>query len=108
MLDVRPGDIATVLSILRSGLEEGSRAWVFGSRAKGTARRGSDLDLAIDAGRSLTLHDLAVLNTAFDDSNLPYAVDVLDWRSADPAFRAMVEADRVELDLAEPARPSGV
>ncbi len=99
-IDIRPGDLATVRSILRRGLDPDARVWVFGSRAKGVARRGSDLDLAVDAGRPLTLHDLAGLNAAFDDSNLPFTVDVVDLQSVDRAFLAIVEAQRVELDLA--------
>jgi predicted nucleotidyltransferase len=98
-LDVRPEDLATVRSILQRTLGSDARAWAFESRAKGRARRGSDLDLAIDAGRTLGLHDMAVLNTAFDDSDPPYAVDVVDWRSIDASFAAIIERDRVELDL---------
>jgi predicted nucleotidyltransferase len=98
-LDMRPGDLATVRSILRGALGSEARVWVFGSRAKGVARRGSDLDLAVDAGRPLTLHDLAVLREAFDQSDIPYAVDVVDCRSIDASFALLIERDRIELDL---------
>ena len=54
---------------------------MFGSRATGRARRYSDLDLAIDAGRRLTLDEIAGLAEAFSDSDLPYKVDLADWHN---------------------------
>src|SRR5205085_11964920 len=47
-----------VLTILAADLPPDAVVWVFGSRATGRARRYSDLDLAIDAGRPLTLDEL--------------------------------------------------
>ena len=72
-----------VLEILRANLPQSSEVWVFGSRATGRARRHSDLDLAIDAGRPLTLDEYAGLSEAFSDSDLPYHVDFVDWHNID-------------------------
>ena len=47
---------------------------VFGSRATGRSWRYSDLDLAIDAGRWLTVDETAVLADAFDESDLPVSI----------------------------------
>lgn len=73
---------------------------MFGSRATGRAKEYSDLDLAIDAGRPLTLDELAVLTEAFSDSDLPYKVDFVDWQSIDDHWRQLIAAGRAE--LAEP------
>jgi predicted nucleotidyltransferase len=51
------------------------RAVLFGSRAKGTMHNRSDLDLAV-SGKLLDRHALAQLAMVFDESDLPYAVDV--------------------------------
>jgi hypothetical protein len=61
-----------VLTILGANLPHDVEAWVFGSRAGGRARRYSDLDLAIDAGRPLTFDEFARLAEAFRESDLPY------------------------------------
>jgi hypothetical protein len=53
-----------VLHILAAHLPRGTKVWVFGSRATGRARRYSDLDLASDAGRQLTLDEFAELTAA--------------------------------------------
>jgi predicted nucleotidyltransferase len=89
-----------VLNILAANLPKGAKVWVFGSRATGRARPYSDLDLAIDAGRRLTLDEIARLGEAFSDSDLPYKVDLVDWEDIDDRWRPMIVAERVPLSEA--------
>ncbi len=92
-----------MLSILRVNLPQSTKVWVFGSRATGRARRYSDLDLAIDAGRLLTIDEIAELTEAFSDSDLPYKVDLVDWRNIDDRWRQTIMAERVTLtEAADP------
>jgi predicted nucleotidyltransferase len=86
-----------VLNILLGNLPGSTKAWVFGSRATGRARRYSDLDLAIDAGRPLTLDEIAGLSEAFSDSDLPYRVDLLDWHDVDDRLRQAIAVKSVAL-----------
>ena len=86
-----------VLNILRANLPNSTKVWVFGSRATGRARRYSDLDLAIDAGRPLTLDEISGLAEAFSDSDLPYKVDLADWRNMDGRWPRTIMAERVAL-----------
>jgi predicted nucleotidyltransferase len=86
-----------VLQILRANLPPAVKVWVFGSRATGRARRYSDLDLAIDAGRPLTLDETASLADAFSESDLTCRVDVVDWHAIDDRFRRIIEKERVPL-----------
>lgn len=79
---------------------------MFGSRAGGRARRTSDLDLAIDAGRRLTLDEIARLAGAFRDSDLPYRVDLVDWRGIDNRFRRLIAAERMALTAPSAAGPA--
>ena len=86
-----------VLNILRTHLPPSTQAWVFGSRTTGRARRYSDLDLAIDAGRQLTLDETARLSEAFSDSDLPYRVDLIDWQNVEGNWRQAIAAERIDL-----------
>ncbi len=86
-----------VLELLARSLPPSARVWIFGSRATGRARRYSDLDLLIDAGRPLTLDEAAVLREAFEESDLPYRVDSVDWHAIGPRFRRLIAADRQPL-----------
>jgi len=98
-IDIRPQDLDILRHVLKSTLPHHARVYVFGSRANGKARRASDLDLAIDAGRPLTSDERAVLAEAFSLSNLPYEVDVADMRAIDAAFLAIVERQKAPLLL---------
>jgi predicted nucleotidyltransferase len=86
-----------VLNILRANLPISTKARVFGSRATGRARRYSDLDLAIDTGRRLTLDEIARLNEAFSESDLPYRVDLVDWQNINDHWRRTIVAERVAI-----------
>jgi len=89
-----------VLDILRAHLPRRTKTWVFGSQVTGRARRYSDLDLAIDAGRRLTLDEIAELAEAFSDSDLPYKVDLVDWHDIDDRWRQTIAAERAALSEA--------
>ncbi|MCU0882598.1 MAG: nucleotidyltransferase domain-containing protein [Hyphomonadaceae bacterium] len=65
--------IARVLSPYRGRIK---RAALFGSRATGRARPGSDVDLAL-WGEALTGRDMSDLFHAFDESDLPVTVDLV-------------------------------
>gem|GEM_PF-77227 len=96
-IDIRPADLAIVLKILEENLPPDARVWVFGSRANWTTKDSSDLDLAINAGRPLTTAETGALAEAFEESDLPYRVDVVDMATVSDGFRAIIEANRVEV-----------
>ena len=91
MLSAR--DLAIVRAVLATHAPRESVVKVFGSRARGLARRGSDLDLAIDAGRPLTSRESGALADAFEESDLPYTVDLVDVRAASEGFVALIERE---------------
>jgi predicted nucleotidyltransferase len=93
-LDVRPAEWAIVSRILRS-VVPGREVWAFGSRAAGTAKPYSDLDLALIGETPLSLDTLAALREAFSESDLPWKVDLVDWATTNAAFRKVIEAKRV-------------
>lgn len=74
--------------------------WAFGSRARGTPKPYSDLDLVVLGTEPLSLATTAALSEAFSESDLPWKVDVVDWMLTDPAFRRIIERDRVVIQLA--------
>jgi type I restriction enzyme S subunit len=93
-IDIRPEHWRIVRDILQRHLP-GVEVWAFGSRAKGTARKYSDLDLVVLTDRPLPLDLGARLREAFSESDLPYRVDVIDWASTDEAFRRIIKRERV-------------
>lgn len=49
---------------------------LYGSRAKGNYRNGSDIDITLKTDSSFSRIDLLRIGNDFDDSDLPYFVDV--------------------------------
>lgn len=92
-LDLRPQDLQILNRILEMHLPKEMHVSIFGSRANNTARRGSDLDLLIHAHRKLTQDELFVLKDAFDESDLPFRVDIIEELTVSDTFRALVAAD---------------
>jgi predicted nucleotidyltransferase len=52
------------------------KAILYGSRAKGNFRNGSDIDLALCGGADLTLEVLYKIMNDLDDLLLPYTIDL--------------------------------
>lgn len=76
-----PDQKAIVQAILTEHLPPTSQVWVFGSRATGKHRPYSDLDLAVKAPQRLPLPLCATLASAFEESLLPFTVDVVDMNT---------------------------
>lgn len=58
--------------------------WLFGSCARGEARQHSDIDIAILPGEELPIGFFATLEADFEESAIPYDVDLVDLRRAPP------------------------
>lgn len=65
--------------------------WVFGSRVGGMVKPHSDLDLAVLTDRPLDLHSLGNLREAFENSDLPIRVDIVDWSTITDEFRDVIQ-----------------
>jgi len=95
-LDISSEHLAIVQQILRQ-LVPSCEVWAFGSRVKGTVKPFSDLDLVIMSQQPLSLALMASLHEAFCESDLPWKVDVVDWSTTSPEFRAVIEQQKVKV-----------
>jgi type I restriction enzyme S subunit len=99
-VDIRPDHLRLVLDILRQHVPM-AEVLVFGSRAKWLARDTSDLDLCIRDAAPLSFEQMGLLREAFEESNLPYKVDVVDWATISSSFRKVVERHKVVVQEAK-------
>jgi uncharacterized protein len=58
------------------------KAVIYGSRAKGTYKEGSDIDITL-CGPALTIQDLYAMINAIDDLLLPYTFDLSIYHNLD-------------------------
>ena len=104
-IDVTAEQREILLALLGRHLP-GAAAWVYGSRVKWTARPASDLDMVVFAasGQERRVSDL---RDAFEESNLPFRVDLFVWDEIPERFRERIQAEYVvlvekeELDLVD-------
>lgn len=97
-VDVRPEHLIIIRHILSKHLPENAIVWVFGSRARKAKKKYSDLDLLIDINGKPLPSDIAIeLADDFEESDLPYKVDIVDWNTISDWFRECIKDDRVLL-----------
>jgi type I restriction enzyme R subunit len=64
---------------------------LYGSRAKGNFRLGSDIDITLHIDENFTNKDLFQLRDQFDESDMPYFVDVSIYDKLDnPELKAHI------------------
>ncbi len=95
-IDLNPDQFELVKNILKTTLPHIAKVWVFGSRATGKAKPFSDLDLAIDAGQKLSQSDYSDLSEAFENSVLPYKVDLVDMHNVSELFKNIIDTSKVD------------
>ena len=96
MIDLAAAEREIVQAILRRHVPDRAVV-VFGSRAHGTAKPFSDLDLAILGETPLSLSTLTELADAFTESDLRFKVDIVDWASTSEPFRKIIEQSAVPI-----------
>ena len=67
--------------------------YAFGSRVKGTHKPLSDLDLCVL--EEMPILEKAQLQEDFDESNLPFKIDLIEWTEMSEEFRQMIKSDLV-------------
>ncbi len=92
-----PDDVLPrVLAVLVSN-QKVRQVTLYGSRAKGNQRAGSDIDLCLEAD-ALTLEELVVLESRIDDLLLPWKIDITIRQQIDnPDLLAHIERVGVKL-----------
>ena len=73
-------DIDLITSVFET-FPEIMEAYIFGSRAKGNYKKGSDVDIALK-GENLTLQLISTISYSLnEETNLPYKFDILNFHS---------------------------
>ena len=101
-IDITAEQRRTILALLNRHLP-GTTVWAYGSRVKWTSRPESDLDLVAFARPEQSAR-VAELREAFEESNLPFRVDLFVWDEVSEGFRTRIEAEHVVLVEDNPDR----
>jgi len=90
MIDVKPTHLQTIKRILAEHVPD-CEVRAFGSRVVGKVKSYSDLDLTVVCQEDLSAERLRHLKEAFEESDLPFRVDVLDWNRISESFCKVIE-----------------
>lgn len=91
-IDIKPDHLEQVKKILKKFVPA-YEVLAFGSRIHGTAKKYSDLDLAVISDRPIPFQVMAFMQEAFSESSLPFKVDLVDWSLLSEEFRKIIKKD---------------
>lgn len=95
-VDLQPDHWRIVRDALRRHVPT-RKVLAFGSRVTRTARKFSDLDLAVMGDKPMSLSTLAALDETLCESDLPFKVDIVDWALTDKTFRRIIRQHGVAI-----------
>ena len=101
-IDLTPAQLDEVKRLLAQYLPA-TQVWLYGSRVRGNARTTSDLDMVVFAEPEQQAQ-VSQLREAFDQSNLPFPVDLFVWSSVPEKFKKNIQQHYVEIQAGAPNR----
>jgi len=97
-IDIEERYLDRVKSIINSILQdEDLKIYVFGSRARGSAKQYSDLDIALESDSKIDSNKMSKITTELEDTTIPYKVDVIDLKAITGNFKKCIENDLIEV-----------
>jgi len=73
------------------------QVFVFGSRTTGRARKFSDIDIGLKSAKAIPWWKLSAIEEAFEESDLPYTVDVVDFNLVSEKFKQVAGKNLIYL-----------
>jgi len=93
MINATEAEIKIVKEIIEKYAAD-CRVYVFGSRVKNTVKKTSDLDLLFEAPQKLGFLRIQEIKEAFQESDLPYRVDVIDYNDISENFKKIADGEK--------------
>ena len=96
MLELTHDQLHVVRALLQAHLP-GRPVRAFGSRAEGRAQSHSDLDLVILDDAPIPALVLAELRADFEESDLPFRVDLVRWADLPPTLQQHIRTHAIPI-----------
>lgn len=92
MIDLPDTIRARLIDIVQHRLGD-QRVFLVGSRARGQAKPFADVDLLLMNEQSLPPATRATLRCDFEESDIPFKIDLLEWADLSPTFRERIKKE---------------
>ena len=88
-----------IIQVLQTNIpQKEAEFYIFGSRAKESYKEYSDIDIAVKIpNEKISADTLGKILIDFNDSTLPYEVDVIDLNAIDDKFKNLIQDSLVKL-----------
>jgi len=93
-LSIEDQHYSFILETLKKFLPN-AKLYLFGSRAKKNHQKYSDIDIAIDNQQSINAEILCKIVSEFENSTLPYEIDIVDLYTISENFKSAIENELV-------------
>lgn len=90
MIEISAHDLEIVKNILQRYVPD-CEIRIFGSRLNKSPKKYADLDIAIFGKEKIPRKTLFDLQDEFEESDLPFRVDLLDWNRISKEFQGVIE-----------------
>lgn len=84
----------TIFSVLSPN---NTHAYVFGSRALGTNRKNSDIDIALNSSSPIDKLKIIQIKDQLESSDLPFLVDIIDLSTTTNRFKSIALKKTIDL-----------
>jgi len=96
MIHIQKKEMQVILNILDKYAQD-CEVLVFGSRLTGNHNPFSDLDLAFICKNKLGLDRTSNLEYEFSESDLPYRVDIVNYKRASKKFQQIIDSNNKKI-----------
>ena len=93
-MSIREEDKNKIIRLI-SALQPDVKIYLFGSQATGTSSRGSDVDIALDAGKRMDRVDVGEIRDVLNETNILYKFDVVDFRGVPENMQKMILSEGI-------------
>ncbi len=85
-------DKIKIIRVLQA-LFPGVKIYLYGSRARGSHREWSDIDLALDCGQEIERRDVSEARHIFQESSIMYKIELVDVHRISEDFKNKIMKD---------------
>jgi len=98
MIQISDKEMEIIMNIIKKYAGD-CEVLIFGSKLKGTRKKFADLDLAFKCEGGLGLKKSGILEDEFDESDLPYRVDIVDYNKTSKEFQKIIDRNNQKILL---------
>ncbi len=73
--------------------------FLYGSRTKDNFRKLSDLDILVKSDKEINLDDIETIKNLFDNSNIPYIINLTNFNNISKDFYELIEKDLKKIEF---------